>query len=156
MEKVRRVPVESVGRGGAGFILPGTRVKRRWDRPGITKMINAEEIIEAFYESGGEMLFQTNLLIKDAELREELGLPPLGVKAMTNEEMVKVLDMPMPKFKKTTKDMTKDGLMRLVDLAVEHDLDNVSKIRILQSLTGIDIFRQLEHKNESQSNKKAE
>ncbi len=150
MEKEKKVPVESIGVGGVGYRSEVTRIKRRWYKPGITKQIPVEELIDLMSSGGGEVLLTRNLLIKDIPTRQMLDLPIDEEKMMSNEQMKKLLTGPLNKMKEVVPKMYPEVVKRLADMAIEMEIDNLGKINYLKETSNIDVYTLIQEKKEKE------
>jgi len=69
------VDVKNNSTGSVSYYSEFSRMQRKWDKPDSTKKVSLEELRELVSSSGGYELIENFLLIKDIDVREELGLP---------------------------------------------------------------------------------
>lgn len=151
MEKAKKVPVESVGRGIVAYRVEGTNIKRRWHKPGTVKKISVEELENVLAGPGGELLLTRFLNIQDVGVREYLGLPIHEEAMMNDESLRKLLKGTLPKLKETVPKMYKENVKRLAEIAVELEIESLPKINYLSEQSGTDIYKAIQMKKEDEA-----
>lgn len=155
MQKEKKVTVESIGRGVVAYRAEGSNVKRRWHKPGITKQISIEELENVLAGPGGEMLLTRFLYIHDTATREYLGLP-LTKELMMNDKKMRALleDTITPaEMKETVSKMYNENIKRMAELAIEMEIESLSKVSFLKEKSGIDIYKAIQDKRAEKKEK---
>lgn len=151
IDEKTRVEVESIGVGSVGYQPEhNPLIRRKWDKPGVKKKIPFEEIQEVMSSTGGYNLFRYHLLIKDPEVREALDLPVEAADLMSDKDLEDLLNGSLPNLKKKIDSLSKELQKRLAEKAVEMNIDSVPKIKLIKDVTGIDVYKMLEQKNEAE------
>jgi len=149
IDEKQRIQVESIGVGSVGYQPEHNPLIRRvWERPGQKKMIPFEEIQEVMSSTGGYNLFRHHLLIKDIEVRKELDLPVEEHDLYSDKDLETILKSTLPKLKETLPKLSKSLQERIAEKAAEMKIDSVPKIKAIQEITGIDVYKMLEEKEE--------
>jgi len=156
IDEKAKVEVESVGRGSVSYQLDtDRRVKRRWDRPGIVKMIPLDEIREAMSSHGGEILFREHLYVKDNKFRLELDLPVDDDNDLMGDAEIKEMLTGNPnKLKDSLPKLSHEIKQRVAEVAAEMRINNMNKLQFIKEETGIDVYKRIEHLNEKEKDKK--
>lgn len=145
IDEKQLVEVESVGAGSISYRAPSNpHIKRKWPRPGAKKKIPFEEIQEMFGSLGGEVLFTNFLLIKDTAVREALELPVDEVHLMDNNELTSLLKGNPAKLRENIGKLSDIQKERLVDIAIQKGVSNISHIEILKEHTGRDVYKEIQ------------
>ena len=151
IDRDKRIEVESIGVGSVGYQPDhNPLIRRRWDKPGVKKMVPFEEIQEVMSSTGGYNLFRYHLLIKDPEVRKELDLPIDDKFEMYAEKDIEaLLKGTSVKIKETLPDLPRSIQERVAQKAMEMDIDSVPKLKAIKEITGIDVYKMIEDKEES-------
>lgn len=153
MEKEKKVPVESVSRGIVAYRVEGTNIKRRWHKPGIVKNIGIEELENVLAGPGGELLLTRFLYVKDPATRQHLGLPSNEESLMNDQAMKELLKDTPAKLKEVVPRMYKERVQRLAELAIEMEIESLSKVNYLKDKSGIDVYKGIQEKKEAEKEK---
>jgi len=140
LDKTKKIPVANKSLGSVSYEHEGLRVRRFWDKPETSLLIPFEELEEVLFESGIKALFEMCLFVKDAEVREELGLLDSAndINAFAREDLIALLQGDFQKLVESVEEATPETLSLLGDLAVEIRLDSLSKLNYLSEKTGQD------------------
>ena len=141
LEDNAKIQVESIGRGSVSYPIEGTNIERIWAGPGIVKKINFGELRDAFYASGGYLLFTNHLLIRNEQARQELELPPIEESILTEKEIEALLKGNPTKLKETMPKLAPEIAQRVAEKAIEMKIDNTGKMEVIQQYTNVDIYK---------------
>lgn len=126
----------------ATLIYKTDRISRVFDK-GTFKKVTLGELYEAVNTGPGRVLMERNmLLIKDEEVRERLGLPPLNPNYdLTLKQIEDLIDSePKEKLEDVLQHCSDATLHKIVDVAISMPVENVSKANLIQAYTGKDII----------------
>ena len=122
---------------------------------GTSKRVSVEELLEVVNSIGGRTLLVSNiLLVKDSDVREFLGLNPLD---KYNPDSAKIKEL----FKTATQDefegilqyCSNTTLEKIVMLAVDTSLGDLTKIGLIKKYSGKDISEIIKENMETKSDK---
>ena len=151
-----KVIVTSMVNGIIGINRPEYRLVKTWPQKGAKLPIEKEALRQAIYEPGVEYMFKKGMLyIDDMDFKIELGLEEEGTKAPTaiipvdEKYLERVLKrMPLREMKEAIKAMNDNQKRELVDYATEQNDIQLDRINAIKELTGIDLFKVIELKNQ--------
>ena len=151
-----KVMVTSMVNGIIGINRPEYRLVKTWPQKGAKLPIEKEALRQAIYEPGVEYMFKKGMLyIDDMDFKIELGLEEEGTKAPTaiipvdEKYLERVLKrMPLREMKEAIKAMNDNQKRELVDYATEQNDIQLDRINAIKELTGIDLFKVIELKNQ--------
>lgn len=151
-----KVIVTSMVGGNVGLTLPHLRVNKTWPKKGTKLPIEKDVLREAIYEPGVEYMFKNGILyIEDMDFKIELGLEPEGAKAPTaiipvdEKYLERILKrMPVSEMKQIIKGMNENQKRELIDYAAGQNDIQLDRLNALKELTGIDLFKVIELKNQ--------
>lgn len=148
----KKVMVKNETNSRVGINLPDLKLKRTWEKKGVTRPIPFEDLQQAMYDPGVEYLFRQGMLsIDDMEVKIELGLEEEGTEEPTNiiilsdnekQRYLKVL--PLNEFKIKISELSYEQINNLVDYAIEKEFTDIDKCDLLKEKTGIDIIRAIQ------------
>lgn len=148
----KKVIVESMTNATVGVHVPDIRLHVNWERKGAKKPVSFELLQQAMYDPGVEYMFKEGMLyIDDMEAKIALGLEPEDAKEPQN---IIVLDdkqrrryltvMPLADFKTAMGTLPSEQIKALVDFAVQNEIIDMEKDKVLQELTGVNIVKAIE------------
>lgn len=151
-----KVIVTSMVGGNVGLTLPHLRVNKTWPKKGTKLPIEKDVLREAIYEPGVEYMFKNGILyIEDMDFKIELGLEPEGAKTPTaiipvdEKYLERILKrMPVSEMKQIIKGMNENQKRELIDYAAGQNDIQLDRLNALKELTGIDLFKVIELKNQ--------
>jgi len=151
-----KVIVTSMVGGNVGLTLPHLRVNKTWPKKGTKLPIEKDVLREAIYEPGVEYMFKNGILyIEDMDFKIELGLEQEGAKAPTaiipvdEKYLERVLKrMPVSEMKQVIKGMNENQKRELIDYAAGQNDIQLDRLNALKELTGVDLFKVIELKNQ--------
>jgi len=141
--------------GVVGYYSEYNRIQRRWDKPNSVKKIALEELRELVNSAGGIELLENHLLIKDPQVREELGLP-LEKSFMLEEKDIKdLLKKSVSALKDTLLNTSESIKEKIAHIAVEMKLSDLEKLELIKEHTGIDALTLIQDKKEEEKQAKS-
>lgn len=156
MDNNRKVKVRSTVNHTVGIVNPDLHFVRNWQKKGAEISIPFDTLEELLYDPGVEFMFKEGMLyIDDLQTKIDLGLEPDGatksvnIVLLTDEEKNKMLTlMSVDKFKEKVPTLSETQLQELIDYAVAHKIVNLEKNNVLKELTGRDIIKTVQLKEE--------
>jgi len=141
------IPIESICRGEAGYTINNGNfnIRRNWAKTGTVQEIEFKELKIAINEPGVREQFETYnkdfdrtevnaLLIKNAEVREKLGLIQLD-KYVLDKDQIKdlLLNQPLKVLEDMIKNCSDSVLDNIIQISIELPLKDMNKISLLES-----------------------
>jgi hypothetical protein len=145
--------------GNVGLTLPHLRLNKTWPKKGTKLPVEKEILREAIFEPGVEYMFKNGILyIEDMEFKIELGLEPEGAKAPTTiipvdeKYLERILKrMPIAEMKQTIRGMNETQRREVIDYATAQNDIQLDRLNALKDITGIDLFKVIELKNQKEA-----
>jgi hypothetical protein len=148
------VEVTNNSTGSVSYYSEFSRMNRKWDKPNTTKKIALEELRELVSASGGYELLENFLLIKDMDVREELGLP-INKEYMLDDKEIKALIKKPVNVLLDTLENTSDSIKeKIAQTAIDTKLSDLDKLEVIQENTGVDVLTAIKEKKELEKEKK--
>jgi hypothetical protein len=151
-----KVEVINNSTGSVSYYSEFSRMIRKWDKPNTTKKISLEELRELVSASGGYELLENFLLIKDMDVREELGLPVNKEHLLDDKEIKSVLKKSVDVLENTlenTSDSIKD---KIAQTAIDTKLSDLDKLEVIKEYSGVDVLTAIQEKKEEEKQEKAD
>lgn len=141
------VIVKNMVNGIVGINLPDIGLRVNWANKGVSRSIDFDKLKTAIYEPGVEDMFKSGILyIEDMEQKIALGLEeeqttePTNIKVFTEAQMKRFLTvMPIHDFKEQIYTYPLEQINLLVEYAIQNELVDYEKDKILQEITSISI-----------------
>lgn len=146
------VEVINTSSGSVGYVPEMSTVSKKWERQGATKKVKLGELRDVVGTAGGYVLFEENiLLIRDPEVREELGLPELDDYVLTDKEIKKLLkEKSLDDLEEVVQNCTDDMLDTITNTAINEEISDLNKLQLIEDYTGVDVVEAIkEHQEES-------
>lgn len=158
------VPVWNLSIGECGYTVNNGNfhVRRNWALSGSMQEVEFRELKAAMNEAGVRELFESynkelnrfedgELLIKSDEIREKLGLKPMG-KYVYDVEQIKdmLLNWDKKKFEDVLENCPNVILDKIIQEAVNLSLNDMNKITLIKSYSGKDILPIIQEKKENE------
>lgn len=142
------VDVKSTVRAIVGLNVPSLNLRRTWSKKNAIQKIPFDLLSQAIYEPGVEYLFKSGILyIDDMETKIALGLEEEGAESpsivvvSTPKEVQSLLkETPLKDFREKVKQMSRDQVIELAYSAIELEVMDYQRCKILQDITDIDVF----------------
>lgn len=159
-EAKKVVRIKSTQRATVGLTVPHLNLRRTWARKGAIQQIPFELLEQAIYEPGVEYLFKTGVLfIDDLQTRVALGLEEAEVTEETavlfelTDEVAEELLMktPLKEMREKVEAMSRIQATELANVAIEKNLTDYQRCRILQEKTGKDVLSIVIRNNEERA-----
>lgn len=145
-----------------GVVVPELNFKRKWS-PKMTQMIPKDILEQLLLDRGFKYMIDNAMLyIEDMEVKKELFLEPedatepVNIIVLSDEAKEEYLTkMSLVDFKNEIVKLPKEQVNGLVEYAIEHEIMNNSKSKILKNITGRDVIRaiQLNEANKEEDTK---
>lgn len=140
MSENRIIKVSNRDRGGVGYIIPESGVRRDF-AVGETKNIPLDELKQLMYVPGGEFIVKNLLLVHDKEvLNEILNVETEPEYFYTEAEIKKLLLEGSIDQLKDCLEFAPEGVIEIIKkMAVEMKLPNTDKRQVISEMTGFNI-----------------
>jgi hypothetical protein len=149
------VDVKNNSTGSVSYYSEFSRMQRKWDKPDSSKKIPLEELRELISSSGGYELLEDYLLIKDVDVREELGLP-VNKEFMLDEKEIKALLKKSVDVLDNTLENTSSAIKdKIAQSAIDTKLSDLDKLEVIKEHTGVDVLFAVQEKKEEEKQEKA-
>ena len=146
------IEVINTSSGSVGYVPEMSTVSKKWERQGAVKKVKLGELRDVVGTVGGYVLFSENLLlIKDAEVREELGLPELDEYVFTESEIKELLkNKSVDDLEEVVQNCTDDMLDTITTTAIKEEVSDLNKLQLIEDYTGINVVEAIkEHQEEN-------
>lgn len=146
------IEVINTSSGSVGYIPDMSTVSRKWERQGTVKKVKLGELRDVIGTVGGYVLFSENLLlIRDEEVREELGLPELDEYTFTEKEIKDLLkNKSIDELEEVVQNCTDDMLDTITSTAIQEEVSDLNKLRIIEDYTGVNVVEAIKtHQEEN-------
>jgi hypothetical protein len=149
------VEVTNNSTGSVSYYSEFSRTLRKWDKPNTTKKISLEELRELVGSSGGYELLENFLLIKNMDVREDLGLP-VNKEYLLDEKEIKALLKKSVDVLESTLENTSDSIKeKIAQSSIDTKLSDLDKLEIIKDHTGVDVLTAIQEKKEEEKEQKA-
>jgi hypothetical protein len=150
------VEVTNNSTGSVSYYSEFARMHRKWDKPSTKKKIALEELRELVSSSGGYELLENYLLIKDMDVREELGLP-VNKEYLLDEKEIKALLKKSVDALETTLENTSEAIKeKIAQAAIDTKLSDLDKLEVIKEHSGVDVLFAIQEKKEEEKQEKAD
>jgi hypothetical protein len=150
------VEVTNNSTGSVSYYSEFSRTLRKWDKPNSTKKISLEELRELVGSSGGYELLENFLLIKNMEVREDLGLP-VNKEYMLDEKEIKAVLKKSVDVLENTLENTSDSIKeKIAQSAIDTKLSDLDKLEVIKDHSGVDVLAAIQEKKEEEKQEKAD
>ena len=155
--------------GDVGYTIENGsyKVRKTWRTPSTMQEVEFKELKTAINEPGVRQLFEEynkelrryedgELLIKNEQVREKLGLQPIGKYTLDQKEIIELLkNGSMSKLEETLENCPNITVDKIIQEAINMSLSDITKINIIKEYSGKDILGIINQKTEeSQSENK--
>ena len=130
--------------------IPELHLNRVWEKKGAKKMIDFDQLQEAFYDPGVEYMFTHGILyIEDMEVKKLLGLEPddatepENIIILSDDQKERYLKrLPLADFKIAFAKLSREEQIALAQYAVENHIDTgLDKGKVIREVTHIDVMK---------------
>jgi hypothetical protein len=150
------VEVTNNSTGSVSYYSEFSRTLRKWDKPNSTKKISLEELRELVGSSGGYELLENFLLIKNMDVREDLGLP-VNKEYMLDEKEIKAVLKKSVDVLENTLENTSDSIKeKIAQSAIDTKLSDLDKLEVIKEYSGVDVLTVIQEKKEEEKQEKAD
>ena len=133
-------------RSSVGYIIGG--VSNVWHTPGLMKKVKMDEVRNAFNQIGGRKLItQGALLIKDSNVRAELGLPELDEYLLDRDQMKDLLiNGDLNNIEDFLQYCSNMLLTTFTQIAIELPIQDMNIARLITKYAGTDVLNVIEER----------
>lgn len=149
------VEVTNNSTGSVSYYSEFSRTVRKWDKPSTTKKISLEELRELVGSSGGYELLENFLLIKNMEVREELGLPVNKEYMLDDKEIKALLKKSVDVLESTLENTSESIKEKIAQSAIDTKLSDLDKLEVIKEYSGVDVLFAIQEKKEEEKQEKA-
>ena len=150
----KKVEITSLVGGRITINLIDPRIKRTWERKGVKRYIDFEDLEQAMYNQGVEYMFTQGILgIEDMDVKIALGLEPEGAKEpvniiiLTDAQKRRYLTVaPLNELKEIIDKLSYEQVQELTDFAIENELSNFDRCEILKKAIQVDVIQAIRNK----------
>lgn len=156
MDKEKIYEVKNRSSSVVVYSIPEDGVKRTF-QPGETKRISFKELEKLTFQSGGQMIMNNYLLIKDTEPLQDLNVRPEPEYYLTEPQIIELIkEGSLDQFLDCL-DFAPAGVIELVkDLSIKIPLSDYQKRQALKDKIGFDLDAALRHIEEEKAEMKAD
>lgn len=152
------IEVFNISTGSVSYYSELSRMKRRWDKSNalvnIPKKVPLNELRELVSSSGGYELLTRGLLIKDMNIRKDLGLP-IDKEYLLDDDGIKDLLTKSPKIiRDTMKKAPKTINEKVANIAIETELSDLNKLEVIKEYSSIDCLYVIQENKETKKEEK--
>lgn len=156
----KMIDVKSTVKAMVSINVPSLNLRRSWAKKGAIQKIDADLLQQAYFEPGVEYLFKTGILyIDDMNVKIALGLEapgaeePTNVIELTDEYAKKLLTGTAFKdLKEILEKLSHDQLIELANTAIELEVTDYQRCKLLMDKTGIDVMKASIARKEDRAN----
>lgn len=129
------------------------RTKRVWNKIGSSKNISLEELRELVGSAGGYELLIGDLLIKDNDVREELGLPVEKSYVLDEAGIRSLLAGSLDELQSVLNDTTDTIKENIARIAITDKLADLNKLEAIKDASGVDVLLAIQEAKEDEKAK---
>lgn len=141
--------------GSVSYYSELARMHRKWDKPDSKKKVSLEELRELVSASGGYELLESFLLIKDMDVREELGLPVEKEYLLDDKAIKALLKKSVEVLEETLENTSSSIKEKIAQAAIDTKLSDLDKLEVIKEQSGIDVLTAIQEKKEDEKQEKA-
>lgn len=156
MDKEKIYEVKNRSSSVVVYSIPEDGVKRTF-QPGETKRISFKELEKLTFQSGGQVIMNNYLLIKDTEPLQDLNVKPEPEYYLTEPQIIELIkEGSLDQFLDCL-DFAPAGVIELVkDLSIKIPLSDYQKRQALKDKIGFDLDAALRHIEEEKAEMRAD
>lgn len=156
MDKEKIYEVKNRSSSVVVYGIPEDGIKRTF-QPGETKRISFKELEKLTFQSGGQMIVNNYLLIKDTEPLQDLNVRPEPEYYLTEPQIIELIkEGSLDQFLDCL-DFAPAGVIELVkDLSIKVPLSDYQKRQALKDKIGFDLDAALRHIEEEKAEMRAD
>lgn len=149
----QKIEVINNSTGSVSYYSEFSRIERRWDKPNSVKKVPLEELRELVNASGGLELLEGYLLIKNLEVREELGLPVEKSYLLEEKDIKDVLKKSLSVLTDTLQNTTETIREKIAQVAIDSKLGDLDKLEAIKEFTNVDVLAAIQENKEAEKAK---
>lgn len=140
------VYVTNMANHKVGIKMPDLNLKVVWEKRGARKPIPEEKLQMAMYDAGVEYMFNQGILvIEDKEVEKELNIEEV---ALTDKQMENLWkNATSVDFRIRVKELPYEQIKLLANWAIENNIMDLDKAKIIKELIGTDIITKVTFKH---------
>ena len=140
------VYVTNMANHKVGIKMPDLNLKVVWEKRGARKPILEEKLQMAMYDTGVEYMFNQGILvIEDKEVEKELNIEEV---ALTDKQMENLWkNATSVDFRIRVKELPYEQIKLLANWAIENNIMDLDKAKIIKELIGTDIITKVTFKH---------
>lgn len=139
--------------GSVGYTVDN--ITRKFDKPNSFRDVEFKELQDLFNTAGGRELFSEDiLLIKDNSIREELSLHPMDKYILDEKGIKELFSKSDDELEDVLQNCTDLILEKITQVAIDLPLNDLGKVNLVKTYTGLDIYSVIEEKKEDKPEKK--
>jgi hypothetical protein len=142
--------------GSVSYYSELSRIHRKWDKPESKKKISLEELRELVSASGGYELLENFLLIKDIDVREDLGLPVNKEYMLDDKEIKSLLKKSVDTIETTLENTSESIKEKIAQAAIDTKLSDLDKLEVIKEHSGVDVLFAIQEKKEEEKQEKVD
>jgi hypothetical protein len=142
--------------GSVSYFSELSRIHRKWDKPDSKKKVSLEELRELVSASGGYELLENFLLIKDIDVREELGLPVNKEYMLDDKEIKALLKKSVDTIEATLENTSESIREKIAQAAIDTKLSDLEKLDVIKEHSGVDVLFAIQEKKEDEKQEKTD
>jgi hypothetical protein len=142
--------------GSVSYFSELSRIHRKWDKPESKKKVSLEELRELVSASGGYELLENFLLIKDIDVREELGLPVNKEYMLDDKEIKALLKKSVDTIEATLENTSESIREKIAQAAIDTKLSDLEKLDVIKEHSGVDVLFAIQEKKEDEKQEKTD
>lgn len=135
--------------GRVGYFSETSRIRRNWEKPDTPKDIPFEELRDQMNTTGGYKLFIDDiLLIKDIDIRKELGLKPLHKFLESDIGIKELLTGDTDKLEDALIEMSQNIREKVAHKCIELKIKNIDVLDLIKKYSGLDVLAFIQESKE--------
>lgn len=140
------VYVTNMANHKVGIKMPDLNLKVVWEKRGARKPISEEKLQMAMYDAGVEYMFNQGILVvEDKEVEKELNIEEV---ALTDKQMENLWkNATSVDFRIRVKELPYEQIKLLANWAIENNIMDLDKAKIIKELIGTDIIAKVTFKH---------
>jgi hypothetical protein len=141
--------------GSVSFNPGYGRADHRWDKADSKKKIPLDDLRELVNQLGGIELLEGYLLIKDMEVREDLGLSVDKSLILEDKDIKALLKKPIDKLTDVLENTSESIREKIAHVAIDTKLSDLDKIEVIKEYSGLDVLTVIQENKEVEKEKAA-
>ena len=141
--------------GKVGYYSEVNRIRRSWEKIDSFKEITFEELRDLMNTNGGyKLLMDDILLIKDIDVRKELGLKPLRPYLESEEGIRELLIGDINELEDALNEMAQNIREKVAHKCIQLNIKNIDVLDLVKKYSGLDVLATIQENKEDQNKEK--